>query len=53
LAASSFRALSPESASGRVMQLSFGAITMYQAAEFAGAHIGRHLAQIHRCTASH
>lgn len=47
------KALSPDSASGRVMELPFGAITMYQAAEFAGAHIGRHIAQIHRCTASH
>jgi hypothetical protein len=46
------KALSPDSASGRVMELPFGAITMYQAAEFAGAHIHRHIAQIQRCTAS-
>ena len=43
-------ALSAESASGRVMEFPFGSITMYQAAEFAGAHITRHIAQIQRCT---
>lgn len=38
-------------AGGQVMQLPFGSITLYQAAEFLGAHTARHAGQIRRCTA--
>lgn len=45
------RSLDAQRASGHVMQLPFGAITLYQAAEFLAPHTERHIAQIHRCTA--
>jgi len=45
------KALPPARAAGQVMDLPFGTVTMYQAAEFTGAHVRRHLDQIHRCTA--
>ena len=45
------RGLDAQRASGHVMRLPFGAISLYQAAEFLGPHTERHIAQIHRCTA--
>lgn len=45
------RALPADRAAGQVMDLPFGTISMYQAAEFTGAHVKRHIEQIHRCAA--
>jgi hypothetical protein len=45
------KSLPPERAASQVMDLPFGTINMYQAAEFTGAHAARHLDQIRRCTA--
>jgi len=45
------KSLAPERAASQVMDLPFGTINMYQAAEFTGAHAARHLDQIRRCTA--
>ena len=42
--------LPPTRATAEVMDLPFGTITMYQAAEFAGAHVQRHIDQIRRST---
>ena len=44
------KALPSDRAASQVMDLPFGTITMYQAAEFTGAHVVRHLDQIRRCT---
>jgi len=48
---SAMKALPADRAAAEVMDLPFGTITMYQAAEFTGAHVARHIEQIHRCTA--
>ena len=45
------KTLPVDRAATQVMDLPFGTITMYQAAEFTGAHVSRHLAQIHRTVA--
>jgi hypothetical protein len=45
------KALPPDRAASQVMDLPFGTITLYQAAEFTGAHVARHIDQIRRCTA--
>jgi hypothetical protein len=45
------KALPANRATGEVMDLPFGTVTMYQAAEFTGAHVQRHIEQIHRCAA--
>jgi hypothetical protein len=45
------KTLPPDRAATQVMDLPFGTISMYQAAEFTGAHVSRHLAQIHRSVA--
>lgn len=45
------KALPPARATSEILQLPFGTINMYQAAEFTGAHVHRHLDQINRCTA--
>jgi hypothetical protein len=50
---SAMKALPADRASTQVMDLPFGTISMYQATEFAGAHVKRHVDQIHRCTAQH
>jgi hypothetical protein len=44
------KGLPPARAAAEVMDLPFGTITMYQAAEFTGAHVTRHIEQIRRCT---
>jgi hypothetical protein len=41
--------LDAKRASGHVMQFPFGAINLYQVAEFLVAHTDRHIAQIQRC----
>jgi len=46
------KGLTPERATGHIMQLSFGAITLYQAAEFLAPHTTRHIAQVERATSS-
>ena len=48
---SALKTLAPDRASGNVMQLPIGAITLYQAAEFLGPHTSRHIAQVQRCLA--
>ena len=45
------KTLAPDRASGRVIQLPLGVITLYQAAEYLGPHTTRHIAQIQRCLA--
>lgn len=45
------KTLSPDRASGRVIELPLGVISLYQAAEFLGPHTSRHIAQIQRCLA--
>lgn len=45
------KALPPDRAEAQVMQLPFGTINMYQAAEFTGAHVDRHLQQMQRAGA--
>jgi uncharacterized damage-inducible protein DinB len=45
-------ALPTERATGQCVQLSFGTITLHQFAEFAGAHMIRHTAQLQRALAS-
>jgi len=45
------KTLSPDRASGRVIELPLGVITLYQAAEYLGPHTSRHIAQIQRCLA--
>lgn len=46
------KALTAERAAGHIMQLPFGPITLYQAAEFMGPHTTRHIAQVERVTSS-
>ena len=50
---SAMESLSADRAGTQVMDLPFGTISMDQAAEFTGAHVSRHLDQIHRCAAQH
>ena len=45
------KTLSPDRASGRVIELPLGVITLYQAADYLGPHTLRHVAQIQRCLA--
>ena len=47
---SAMKALPRARAAAEIMELPFGTITMYQAAEFTGAHVARHIEQIRRCT---
>ena len=44
--------LSGERASGQVVEFPFGAISLYQLAEFLGGHVVRHQAQLQRATAT-
>lgn len=46
------RALTADRATGHIMQLPFGPVSLYQAAEFLGPHTTRHIAQVERVTAS-
>lgn len=46
------KALTPERATGHIMELPFGLVTLYQAAEFMGPHTSRHIAQVQRVTAT-
>jgi hypothetical protein len=48
---SALKTLAPDRASGNVIELPIGRITLYQAAEFLGPHTTRHIAQIQRCLA--
>lgn len=48
---SALKTLAPDRASGYVIELPLGVITLYQAAEFLGPHTSRHIAQIQRCLA--
>lgn len=41
--------LTPERAGGYTLQLPFGILSLYQCAEFIGAHVGRHQGQVQRC----
>ena len=43
--------LSAECASGQIVEFPFGAISLYQLAEFIGGHVVRHQAQLQRATA--
>ena len=43
--------LSPQRASGEVVQFPFGAISLYQLSEFLGRHVLRHEGQVQRATA--
>jgi hypothetical protein len=45
------KTLSPDRASGQIIELPLGVITLYQAAEYLGPHTTRHIAQIQRCLA--
>ena len=45
-------ALPSERAAGQCVQLPFGTISLYQFADFAGAHMVRHTAQLQRILAS-
>jgi hypothetical protein len=49
---SAIKSLPADRAATQVMDLPFGTINMYQAAEFAGAHVARHLEQLQRCTSA-
>jgi hypothetical protein len=49
---SAIKALPPDRAVDQVLEFPFGTINLYQAAEFAGAHVGRHVEQIRRCTSA-
>ena len=51
-ATGAIRRLDPQHSTSHVVKLSFGAITLMQAAEFLGPHTERHIAQIQRCTAA-
>jgi DinB superfamily len=44
--------LNAERASGQVVEFPFGAISLYQLAEFLGGHVVRHQGQLQRATAS-
>ena len=50
-AVSALKKVAPDRASGNVVQLPMGVITLYQAAEYLGPHTTRHIAQIQRCLA--
>lgn len=50
-AVSAVKTLAPDRASGNVIELPMGVITLYQAAEFLGPHTSRYIAQIQRCLA--
>ena len=41
--------LTPERAANYTVKLPFGILNLYQLAEFAGAHVGRHKKQLDRC----
>jgi len=45
-------ALEAERASGHVVQLPFGHVSLYQLCEFIGAHVARHQAQLDRALAA-
>ena len=44
--------LTPERAGGYTLQMPFGILSLYQCAEFIGAHVGRHQGQLQRCLAA-
>lgn len=45
-------ALQPDRASGHVVQLPFGQLSLYQLCEFIGAHVARHQSQLDRTIAA-
>lgn len=48
---SALKTLAPDRASGNVVELPMGVITLFQSAEFLGPHTSRHIAQLQRCLA--
>jgi hypothetical protein len=46
----SLQGLTPERASGHCVDLPFGKLSLYQIADFAAAHVTRHLNQLQRTT---
>lgn len=51
VAVKAIESLTPERASGQVVQFPFGAISLYQLSEFLGRHVLRHEAQLQRAAA--